>query len=253
MTASPPDPAGDAASEPVVILVRPQMGENVGAAARAMLNFGLTRLRLVAPQCGWPNAKTVAASSGAFSVLDGIELFADTDLAIADLQHVFATTARPRGMTKPVITSERLGHEARSFATAGRRVGLLFGPERFGLTNDEIALADAIVTIPLNPDFSSLNLGQAVLLTAYEWHRAGTGDGDRATDPDAVSPASKADVRRLVDRLVVALDERGFFRSPDRRLARIRELELLLERRRLSDPEVHLLHGVIKTLAGGER
>lgn len=233
-------------AQPVVVLVRPQMGENIGTAARAMLNFGLTRLRLVEPLCGWPNAKAVNAASGASVVLNGIEIFADTRAAVADLHRVYATTARPREMVKPVFTGEAVGRELRARLTAGEDVGVLFGPERTGLENDDVTLADGIVTIPLNPGFSSLNLAQAVLLVAYEFHRAG--DATPAVQPPELAPAAKADVDRLLRHLVELLEGTSFFRSTDRRDKRIRELELLLQRRELQEVEIQTLRGVVKAL-----
>jgi tRNA/rRNA methyltransferase len=239
--------APQAGPQPVVVLVRPQMGENIGTAARAMLNFGLTRLRLVDPACGWPNAKAVNAASGASVVLNGVEIFASTRAAVADLHRVYATTARPREMAKPVFTGEAAGRELRRRLSVGERVGVLFGPERTGLENEDVALADAIVSIPLNPGFASLNLAQAVLLVAYEFHRAGD-----STPPvqaaDALEPAPKADVDRLLAHLVEMLEGTSFFRSSDRRESRIRELELLLHRRELQQVEVQTLRGVIKGL-----
>ena len=158
---------------PVVILCRPQIGENIGATARAMANFGLVDLRLVRPDCGWPNAKAVAAASGAMGVLNDIERFDALTPAVADLHHIFATTARPRELRKDVLTAEEAAARARALIAQGRRVGFMFGAERTGLTNEELLLADAIVSIPTSPRFASLNLGQAVLVCAYEWHRSG--------------------------------------------------------------------------------
>mgnify|MGYP006273002487 FL=1 len=239
--------ASPSGPQPVVVLVRPQMGENIGTTARAMLNFGLGRLRLVAPVCGWPNAKAVNAASGASVVLNDVEIFADTRAAVADLHRVYATTARPREMVKPVLTGEAAGRELRARLEAGARVGVLFGPERTGLENDDITLADAIVSIPLNPGFASLNLAQAVLLVAYEFHRAGD-----ATPPvqlaDDLAPATKADVDRLLAHLVALLEGTSFFRSAERRDKRIRELEMLLQRRELQEVEVQTLRGVVKAL-----
>ncbi len=233
--------------QPVVVLVRPQLGENVGTAARAMLNFGLTRLRLVDPVCGWPNAKAVNAASGAAVVLNGIEVFATTRAAVADLHRVYATTARPREMVKPVLTGEGAGHELRRRLAGRERVGVLFGPERTGLENADVTLADAVVTIPLNPAFASLNLAQAVLLVAYEFHRAG--DATPAVAPaDALAPATKGELDRLLADLVDLLDGTSFFRSVDRRDKRVRELEMLLHRRELQEVEVQTLRGVVKGL-----
>ena len=242
---------------PVVILCRPQMGENVGAAARAMLNFGLTELRLVSPSCGWPNAKAVVAASGAAEVLNGVRVFDGLDAALADLHHSFASSARPRGLDKDVAGPDEAAREARRLTAAGRRVGLVFGPERTGLTNDELLLADAIVSIPVDPGHTSLNLAQAVLLCAYEWRRSG--DAPAAAEPageapgDAREPATKAEVAGLVEHLVRELDAVDFFRTPDRRGSMVSAITVLFERRRLARPEVHLLRGIVKDLSGGRR
>jgi tRNA/rRNA methyltransferase len=246
-----------AALPPVVILCRPQMGENVGAAARAMLNFGLSELRLVSPSCGWPNAKAVVAASGAAEVLNGTRIFDSLNGALADLHHTFAATARPRGLDKDVTGPDEAAREARRLAAAGRRVGLVFGPERTGLTNDELLLADSIVSIPVNPGHASLNLAQAVLLCAYEWLRAGLAPGvDGAGEAPLESgrePATKSEVAGLVEHLVRELDEVDFFRSPDRRGSLVHAITVMLERRRLARPEVHLLRGIVKDLSGGRR
>jgi tRNA/rRNA methyltransferase len=242
---------------PVVILVRPQMGENVGAAARAMLNFGLTELRLVSPSCGWPNAKAVVAASGAAEVLNGTRVFDGLNEALADLHHTFASSARLRGLDKDVAGPDEAAREARRLAAAGRRVGLVFGPERTGLTNDELLLADAIVSIPVDPGHTSLNLAQAVLLCAYEWLRSGLGPAaaDVAGDApgDVREPATKAEVAGLVDHLVRELDAVDFFRSADRRGSMVHAITVLFERRRLARPEIHLLRGIVKDLSGGRR
>lgn len=237
---------------PVVVMCRPQMGENVGTAARAMLNFGLTELRLVRPDCGWPNVKAVVASSGAYPVLNGVEAFATLEAALHDVHHVFATTARPRDMEKPVLDAAAAAREAVTLARDGRRVALLFGAERSGLSNDEILLADAIVSYPVNPDFASLNLAQAVLLTAYEWFKAAQGPAVEAVG-DRREPATKAEVAGLIEHLVAELDEVDFFRSPGRRASLVATITLALERRLLSKPEVSLFRGIVKDLAGGRK
>ncbi|MEL7013546.1 MAG: RNA methyltransferase, partial [Pseudomonadota bacterium] len=159
-------------NQPVFVLVRPQMGENIGAAARAMWNFGLDAMRIVDPRDGWPNSKAVAMASGAGRLLDDALLAQTTPDALRDCDMVFATTARPRGLTKPVVTPERAMQISAEKIAAGQRVGVLFGPERAGLENDDIARANAIINVPVNPEFPSLNLAQCVLLTAYEWRRA---------------------------------------------------------------------------------
>ena len=164
--------------QPAFVLVRPQMGENIGAAARAMWNFGLDRMRVVGPRDGWPNPRAVALASGAGRLLDEAMLTDTLEPALADATYVFATTARGRELTKPIVTPERAMQMARDLTGQGKKVGILFGPERAGLENDDVVHANAIITVPVNPEFYSLNLAQCVLLTAYEWRRAQGGDVD---------------------------------------------------------------------------
>lgn len=240
-------------AQPAIVLVRPQMGENVGTAARAMLNFGLTRMRLAAPICGWPNAKAVNAASGASVVLNDLEQYASARDAVADVHRVYATTARPREMIKPVLTAEAAGLEIKAHLDRGERVGILFGPERTGLENEEVALADAIVSIPLNPGFASLNLAQAVVLVAYELFKAGDATPPREERSEALGRATKADIEGLLRHMVDELEGTSFFRSDDRREKRIRELELLLQRCELHLAEVQTLRGVVKALAQERR
>lgn len=244
MTASAP-------AAPVVVLCRTQMGENIGTAARAMLNFGLTELRLVAPQCGWPNAKAVVAASGAVAVLNGVRLFPDLAAATADLHHTLATTARAREMAKPVLEPEAAAARAAELRGEGRAVGIVFGPERTGLTNDELLLADALVSYPVNPEFASLNLAQAVLLFGYAWFRRTA--PERPAIAAAAAPATKAEVQGLVDHLVRELDQVSFFRAEERRASLIRAIAVMLERRQWSASEVHLMRGIIKDLVGGRK
>ena len=161
-------------TQPAFVLVRPQMGENIGAAARAMWNFGLDQMRIVAPRDGWPNPKAVAMASGAGRLLDEAQLHGDLADAIADRTFVFATTARSRDLTKPVFSPEEAMAETARRMAVGERVAVLFGPERSGLENDDIAKANALISVPVNPEFPSLNLAQCVLLTGYEWRRATT-------------------------------------------------------------------------------
>jgi tRNA/rRNA methyltransferase len=245
------DPRGPAA--PVVVLVRPQLGENVGTAARAMLNFGLKDLRLVQPQCGWPNVKAVQAASGATEVLNRLQVFDRVADAAADLHRLYATTARPRDLPKPVVSAARAAREARAALAAGERVGILFGPERTGLANDDLIYADAVVSVPVNPDFVSLNLAQAVLLLAYEWFRAGGGVSERREAAPAGAPATKGELDQLLEHLIAELDAVNFFRSADRRESMSRALRLIFARADLRAPDVHLLRGVIKELARGGR
>jgi tRNA/rRNA methyltransferase len=241
------------AGRPVVILCRTQMGENAGTTARAMANFGLAELRLVRPAFGWPSGKAVAAASGATGVLNRIEVFDSLDAALGDIQHLFATTARPRELAKPIMTAEAAGREIGKLTGAGRRVALLFGPERTGLTNDETALADALVTIPTSPDFSSLNLAQSVLLVAYECLKAGDATPDIRQPAARSKLASKADVQGLIDHLATELDQVDFFRTPDRRQSMMLAIAQLFERRAMGISEVDLFRGIIKDLAGGRK
>ena len=240
---------------PTVILVRTQLGENIGTAARAMLNFGLTELRLVAPQCGWPNAKAVNAASGAVEILNDLRIFPDLAAATADLHHTLATTARARELAKPVRSAQEAALDARGLLAQGRAVGLVFGPERTGLTNDELLLADAIVSFPVNPAFASLNLAQAVLLCGYEWYRqAGEGEPPPVAVPaETAAPATKAELAGLLDHLVRELDAVNFFRAETRRASLIRAIAVMLERRQWTVPEVHLMRGMVKDIAGGRR
>jgi tRNA/rRNA methyltransferase len=241
---------------PAVILCRTQLGENVGTAARAMLNFGLTDLRLVAPLCGWPNAKAVTAASGAVEILNRLRLYPDLAAATADLHHTLATTARARELPKPVRTAAEAARDARRLLGQGRGVGVVFGPERTGLTNEELLLADAIVSFPVNPAFASLNLAQAVLLFGYEWYAHAGAAGPEVRSPPAereAAPATTAELGGLVEHLVRELDEVNFFRAPERRASLIRAITVMLERRQWTTAEVHLMRGMIKDLVGGRR
>jgi tRNA/rRNA methyltransferase len=245
----PPDPAAGA---PVVVLVRPQLGENIGTTARAMLNFGLRELRLVDPKCGWPSVKALQAASGATEVLNELRTFARVEDAVADLDLLFATTARPRDLPKRVVSAADAAREARAGLAQRRKVGLLFGPERTGLSNDDLIFADAVLSVPLNPDFSSLNLAQAVLLVGYEWFQAGA----LPPMPQGTAPsrrATKGELAQLVEHLVAELDAVEFFRTADRRLSMVRTLKVIVQRADLHEADVHFLRGVIKSLARGPR
>lgn len=237
---------------PAIILVGTQLGENVGAAARAMLNFGLTDLRLVRPSCGWPNAKALNAASGATEVLNRLRLFERVEDAAADLHRLYATTARARELAKPVLSARQAAREGREVQSEGRQVGFLFGPERTGLSNDELVLADAVLRVPVNPAFFSLNLAQAVLLVAYEWFQAEGRAPPRQVAP-AGRPATKGELDQLLEHLVSELDAADFFRTADRRQSMARALRLIFARAGLHEPDVHLLRGVIKQLARGDR
>ncbi len=236
---------------PVVILVRPQMGENIGAAARAMLNCGLTELRLVAPRDGWPNEKARAAASGADSVIDNAGLFDDLGAAVADLQRVYATTARTRDAQQRVLTARQAAAEIHG--ASGQRCGVIFGPERTGLTNDDVAFADTVITVPLNPAYASLNLGQAVLLVAYEWSQLVFQPAEQAIEDDGRLPATKADMLKLFEHLERELDDSGFLRVIEKRPSMVRNIRTTLQRAQLTRQEVATLHGMIRELSSKRR
>jgi tRNA/rRNA methyltransferase len=218
-----------------------------------MLNFGLTELRLVRPQCGWPNAKALQAASGATEVLNRVRVFDRVADAAGDLQRLYGSTARPRDLPKPVVTAAEAARETRAALHRGERVGILFGPERTGLSNDDLIYADAVVSIPVNPDFFSLNLAQAVLLVAYEWFASATDVPDRRQVEPAGRPATKGELHQLLEHLLAELDAVNFFRTADRRASMSRALQLIFARAELREPDVHLLRGVIKELARGGR
>ena len=235
--------------QPVIILVRPQMGENIGAAARAMLNFGLERLRIVDPRDGWPNPKAVAMASGAGRVLDFSGVFNSVPAAVADCDYVFATTARGRELTKPVVTPERAMVMAREMAAAGKRVAILFGPERAGLENDDVACAQAIVTVPVNPEFFSLNLAQCVLLMGYEWGRQGAAVPPEVMAMGRTDFASGEEVQRLGDHFEERLEAAGFF-YPEGKVAGMKlSLRNMWSRLGLTRAEVQTFHGMLRQIA----
>ncbi len=237
------------APTPVMVLVRPQMAENIGAAARAMLNFGCARMRLVAPRDGWPNPKAVAMASGASPVLDRAGLFENVPAAIADCDYIFATTARGRGLTKLVLTPEHAMTQARAMIAAGKRVAILFGPERAGLENDDIARANAIVTIPVNPAFYSLNLAQSVLLAAYEFARQGSTMPPEVMALAGTDLASAIEREKLGDHVEAELDAAGFF-FPQARAAGMKlNLRNMWSRLPLTRADVQTLHGILRKLA----
>lgn len=234
---------------PIAVLVEPQMGENIGAAARGLRNFGLRRLRLVNPRDGWPNPAAAAMASGAGGVLDEARLFATTAEAVADCRIVYAATARARGMTKRVLTPEEAMREAAGPVARGDRVAVLFGPERAGLSNADAGLANAIITVPADPGFASLNLAQCVLLIAYEWRRATCAPIPAVEDPRAES----GDVGRMIAHLVEELDRAGFFFPEDKRPSMVATLENLFRRAPLTDADLRTLRGVVRALAEGRK
>ncbi|MBA3910631.1 MAG: RNA methyltransferase [Rhodobacter sp.] len=234
---------------PVFILVRPQMGENIGAAARAMLNFGLERMRVTGPRDGWPNPKAVAMASGAGRLLDQAGLFPDVRAAIADCDFVFATTARGRELVKEIVSPERAMAMARALGAEGKRVGVLFGPERAGLENDDIIHANAIVTVPVNPEFPSLNLAQCVLLLGYEWQRQGDDLPASVMELARTELASREDVNRLADHFEERLDAAGFFFPGTKVEGMKANLRNMWGRLGLTRAEVQTFHGMLRQIA----
>lgn len=235
-------------SSPFVVLVRPQMGENIGGAARAMLNFGLEHMRLVAPRDGWPNSAATAMSSGASGVLDHAGVFADLGAALADCDYVYATTARSRDLVKPVLTPETAMAEARAMIAAGKKVAVLFGPERAGLENDDVAHANAIITVPVNPAFFSLNLAQCVLLTAYEFGRLSSDTPGMRLELAGADMATAIEVQKLGDHFEEKLDAAGFFHPPAKAPSMKLVLRNMFTRWSLTRAEVQTLHGILRKL-----
>ena len=237
------------AEGPAVILVEPQLGENIGMVARAMANFGLAELRLVNPRDGWPSDKARAAASRADHVIDGTKVYDRLEDAIADLNFVYATTARARDGFKPVRSPVEACRTLRSRFVAGQATGILFGRERWGLTNEEVALADEIVTFPVNPAFASLNLAQAVLLMSYEWMRSSMEDDTETLfSAPEMRPATKAEIHGLFEHLEEALDARGYLRPADKKAKMVDNLRAVLSRQGFFEPEIRVLRGVISSL-----
>ena len=229
--------------KPVIVLVKPQLGENIGKSARAMLNFGLTELRLVEPRDGWPNPSAGPSAAGADIVLERAEVFSTTAEAVADCAHVYATTVRKRGVTKPVFTPEQA---TREIAVAEGRSAILFGPERSGLATEDLDLARAIVTAPINPEFGSLNLAQAVILCAYEWSK--NESLVQPTQEEILPPAPQGDLEGLIDHLERMLEPTGYFLPEGRAEATHRTLRSVLTKPGWNHLEVRTLRGVLSSL-----
>lgn len=237
------------AEGPAIILVEPQLGENIGMVARAMANFGLSELRLVNPRDGWPSEKARSAASKADHVIDATRVFETLEEAIADLNFVYATTARERYGFKPVRSPVVAAETLRQKFVGGERTGILFGRERFGLSNEEVALADEIVTFPVNPAFASLNIAQAVLLMSYEWMKSGMEDlSVTAFQPVEQRPATKEEVQGLFEHIEEALDARGYFRPPAKKPKMVDNLRAVLSRRAFTAQEISVFRGVISSL-----
>jgi tRNA/rRNA methyltransferase len=234
---------------PAFVLVRPQLGENIGAAARAMWNFGLRGMRLVSPRDGWPNPAAVAMASGAASLLDEARLFDSTAEAVADCTHVYATTARPREIVKPVLDPETAVADMLRRTAAGEKLAILFGPERTGLENDDVVLANTIITVPTNPAFASINLAQSALLMGYEWRRQAVAPPPPAPEPSP--PATSGEVGGLLDHLTRALEDAHYFYPADKMPAMKAHLDNIFRRSPLTEQDVRTLRGVVRALAEG--
>ena len=240
-------------NSPVVILVRPQLADNIGAVARAMANGGLFHLRLVAPRDGWPQEKAWRTASGADRILDALTLHETVENAVADLHHVFATCPRPRHIIKPVLTARGAAAELREICARPLRAGILFGPERAGLDNDDMAHADALIRYPLNPDFMSLNLAQAVMVLAYEWWTAADTTPPRTLMTNETSVATKEKLEIFLAHLVDQLDACGFLRNQPKRPGMVRNIRHLFQRGEVTEQELRTLHGIVTELAIGRR
>lgn len=239
-----PDDGSFSISNPAIVLVRPQLGENIGKAARAMLNFGLTDLRLVAPRDGWPNPSAGPAASGADIVLERAQVFDTVAEAVGDCQHVFATTVRKRGLVVPVVTPEEAAGQVHMLRG---RSAFLFGAERSGLETDEVAIAQAICTVPINPGFGSLNLAQAVILIAYEWSK-GRDLAMPTVGDETELRATQAQLEGLIGQFDAALDAAGYFFPPDRTPATKNTMRTLLTKAGWSNREVQAMRGMIRAI-----
>ncbi|MEL6884028.1 MAG: RNA methyltransferase [Pseudomonadota bacterium] len=233
---------------PTFVLTRPQMGENIGASARAMLNFGVDRMRLVAPRDGWPNAAATALASGAGRVLDAATVHDDLAGAVGDCAYVFATTARQRDMTKPVFSPEAAMQDAATRIAQGQHVAVLFGPERAGLENDDIAQANALISVPVNPEFPSLNLAQCVLLVGYEWMRAAGEIAHETVEMAGTDWAQVHEVDHLARHFEERMEEAGFFFPAHKAASMKTNLRNMWSRMPLTRADVQILHGMLRQL-----
>ncbi|MAM33519.1 MAG: rRNA methyltransferase [Micavibrio sp.] len=235
---------------PSVVLVHPQMAENIGAATRAILNCNITDLRLVNPRDGWPNDAAIPSSSGAMQFIPEIHTYSSVEEAVSDATYVYATTARARDIVKPVMTARAAASDMVKRQNSGEKISILFGGERAGLTNEQLSLADSFITIPLNPDFSSLNLAQAVLLVSYEWAQA------KDICQDIILPTGKSDfatkgmINNFFTRLEEELDAAHFFRNPDIKPTLIKNIRAMFTRAQLTEQEIKTLQGILSALIG---
>ena len=236
---------------PVVILVRPQLAENIGSVARAMGNGGLFHLRLVSPRDGWPQDRALRTASGADRILEAASLHETVAEAVADLHRVFATCPRPRHIVKPLLTARGAAAELRAIGARGLRMGLLFGPERAGLDNDDIAHADSLIRYPLNPGFMSLNLAHAVMVMAYEWWMAGEGAPPRELQTHESHVATKGELENFFTHLIAECDASGFLRNAPKRPGMVRNIRHFFQRGEVTEQELRTLHGIVTELAHG--
>ncbi|MBT0673989.1 RNA methyltransferase [Komagataeibacter oboediens] len=244
---------GPIGNSPVVILVRPQMAENIGTTARAMANGGLFHMRIVAPRDGWPQERAWRSASGADRILESAQVFDTVDDAVADLHHVFATCPRPRHIVKPVLTARGGAAELREMTDRGLKVGLMFGPERAGLDNEDMARADALIRYPLNPAFMSLNLAQAVMIMAYEWWMAADDTPPRTLMTNETHVATRGELDNFMRHLIADLDECGFLRNEQKRPGMVRNLRHFFLRGEVTEQELRTLHGVVTELSRGRK
>ncbi len=234
--------------QPVFVLVRPQMGENIGGAARAMWNFGLDRMRIVAPRDGWPNQRAIAMSSGAGRLLEEAQITDGVAEALDDCSFVFATTARRRGLTKPIFTPEEAMNVAREKIAIGEKVAVIFGPERAGLENEDVARASAIISVPVNPEYASLNLAQCVLLTAYEWRRHEVDVEPQSMEMGGTQWASAIEMEKLAEHYEERLDNAGFFYPETKAEGMKVNLRNLWSRLPLTRADVQMMHGILRQM-----
>jgi tRNA/rRNA methyltransferase len=244
---------GHALDGPIVILVEPQLGENIGMAARAMGNFALSRLRIVNPRDGWPNIAAQRAAAGADHILEKVELFDTVEQAVADLDLLFATTARPHDQAKPVVGPEVAAAEISGHVATGGKAGILFGRERWGLTNEEVGLSNRIITFPVNPGFASLNLAQAVLLVGYEWFKQATSGELPHGMPERSERASQHQMQAFFDNLIRELDRVEFLRPAEKRDTMLVNLRNIFSRMEPTKQDMHTLHGVVMAIAEGRK
>jgi tRNA/rRNA methyltransferase len=245
--------AGGQIAAPIIVLVEPQLGQNIGMAARAMGNFALAELRIVNPRDGWPNLHASRAAAGADAIIDGAKLFATVREAVADCSLLFATTARPHDQAKPVLSPEAAAREMAAESAGEGRVAILFGRERWGLTNEEVALADRIVTFPVDPEFASLNLAQAVLLMGYEWFKVAHGGALPFAATDRSVRASKEQEQAFFDTLIAELDRVEFLRPREKRDTMVVNLRNIFSRMEPTKQDMQTLHGAIKAIAEGAK